>query len=442
MKRVTIIAAMVFAVFSLSAQHPSQSLKDMSESLSPVESQSLQDDFDVIQRQREANAKKAGPGAISQRMGHYEIARLQFGNLLNPVYTPIAPDSNYIQVFKAPDNINIHGFGQIIDPASVGFSVIGQPNFSENDSYTIDTIYLGIRYRTAHPASGFTGDTLRVTAFFGNETDNGVWNVGIGYPANTFPNQPARIDILTPKYAGNSAIGTPGNIASSNKMVFKYALRDMDTTVNFVKIVPSSPIQVPAGQKFGVFSDFIAGQPYDPATQQYYVSGGKGDVNNLSWLYYTAQNSTDDNPYFLEALQIGASSSGISHLLYSQTRYGSWTGANAFRNNYVAPTTLSGNIIDFWVSGNSTVGLDENIYETALNIYPNPASGVLNISIPEAGQYQLQLTSLTGQNVYGEELVVNSKADLSRDFTHLPKGVYLVHLLSNDQSSSAKLVLQ
>ncbi len=440
MKRVTIIA-MMLAAFSLSAQQSAESTSDIAVPLSAAESASFQQDLQKKIQQREALARKGGADFLSQRMAHYDIAVLQFGNLLRPVYTPVAPDSTYIQEIKGVEHINIHGFGQVLDPSSVGYSVIGQPYFAKNDAYEVDTIYVGVRYRTASLTTGFTGDTLRVTVYYGDKEDNGVWNVGVGYNANTFPNQTDRINVAVPRYTGNGNIGTPGHISSVGKMVFKYAFKDMDTTVNFIKIVPPAPIQVGAGQKFGVFCDFMPGQNYDPNTQKYYVSGGNGDVNNLSWLYYTAQSSADNTPYFLETLQIGVPSDGLSNLLFSKTRYHSWTGNDAFRNDYVAPSTISGNIIDFWVSGVTTVGLEEERV-AELAVYPNPGNGKVNISLSIPGKHLLQVVSLTGQLLHQEDLRSSGNEIIERDFSDLSAGIYIIQLLGDDHQSSARLIVQ
>lgn len=439
MKRVTIIA-MMFAVFSLSAQQPAENSPTIAIPLSEAENASLQNDLKRRASQRAA-AKTNGTEYLSQRMAHYDIASLQFGNLLKPVYTPVAPDSTYIQELKGIDNINVHGFGQVFDPASAGFMVIGQPHFSKYDAYEVDTIYIGVRYRTSALTSGYTGDTLRVDIFYGTHTDNGVWNVGIGYPANTFPNQTQRIDVATPRYLGHSAIGSPGNITASGKLEIKYAFKDIDTTVNFIKVVPPSPIQMAAGEKFGVFCDFMPGQSYDGATQRYYVSGGKGDVNNLSWLYLTATNEVDNTPYFLETLQIGSPSSGLSHILDSKTRYASWTGIDAFRNHYVPPVTLSGNLMDVWVSGITTVGQDEAT-QSELGLYPNPGDGLVQISTHMAGKQKLEVRTITGAHVYAEELSLSGQNTIQKDFTHLPEGIYLITLSDGQSQHTSRLIIQ
>ena len=104
----------------------------------------------------------------------------------------------------------------------------------------------------------------------GNNQNNNVWRVGIGYSASTYPGQTARINVLCPRYTGNPTVGVPGSINAPAKMVLKYALKASDTAVNYIKIVPPAPIQVPAGEKFGVFCTFIAGYAYNPLTQVYY----------------------------------------------------------------------------------------------------------------------------------------------------------------------------
>ncbi len=442
MKKLSSILIM-FLALSVSAQQVNDEPKLPAETLSPSERASLQREIQHKRSQWQVNARQKTQGMVSQRMSHADIADMIYGNtLLRLVFSPFAPDSNYLQNFSTPDYINVHGFGQTFDPTSIGFDILGQPYFAKNDPYTIDTIYVGMRYRTASPVTGLTGDTLQVVAFMGDDQDNAVWRIGIGYSANTYPNQPSRINVLVPRYTGNPNIGTPGTINAPNKMVFKYALKASDTTLNYIKIVPTTPIQVPAGDKFGVFCTFIPGYTYDPATQFYYISGSKADVNNMSWLYLTRQNSSDNTPYFFEALNQGDGSAGLSNNLFSNTRYGSWTGSDAFRNEYPSPSTIRGNLIDFWVSGTSTVGLEEDPMDGELTLFPNPSSGKVSITVPSGGTYSLKVTSLTGQVVWTESLKLNDEPLISRDFSSLPQGIYLVSLTGEAAARTAKLTIR
>lgn len=441
MKRITSIL-LVLAGLSLSAQQHLNEPAIAAEELSPGEKANLAREMEQkkLQRQRATFAKTSG--LVSQRMSHSDIGFDQFSATLRTVYSPFAPDSTYIQNFTGPDNINTHGFGQTFDPTSIGFSYLGQQFFTEKDGYTIDTIYVGVRYRTAALTTGFTGDTLQVVAFSGDSVNNQVWRVGIGYPANTYPNQPNRINVLPPRYTGNPAIGTQGTINASNKLIMKYALKDSDTTINYLKVVPPSPINVAPGEKFGVFCTFIPGYTYDPSTQTYYISGGSGDVNNMSWLYHTRQNSTDNYPYFFEALLQGDGSKGLSNTLFSDTRYNSWTGSDAFRNEYVGPTTLRGNLIDFWVSGISTVGVNETSISNGLNVYPNPGAGPVEIAIPSGGEFTLQIMDMMGKVVHSEKFQLNGEGSITRDFSGYSQGVYLVNLSDGKSTRATRLVIQ
>ncbi len=438
MKRVVLLPC-ILAVFSLSAQNLPSNPSFVQEEFTAAEFSKFQSEIDQKHSPRQANALQGTEAIIGQRMSHAEIAVSQFATYLRPVFTPVAPDSNYVQFLKGTSNINIHGFSQTFDPTSVGFKIVGQSNITAQDDYILDTIYVGVRYRTASLETGLTGDTLSVAIFTGTRFDNSVWRVGIGYAPNTFPSQPSRINVLPPKYMGNPAFGVPGTIAAPNKIVVKYALSAKDTAVNFIKIVPPSPIQVTGGHKVGVFCSFIPGYTYDPLSQLYYVSGAKADVNNLSWLYYAPRSETDETPYFLEALQLGAASEGISSILFSRTRYKQWQGQNAFRNDYVAPVTNYGNLIEFYIRASTSVGL----HETGLSditIYPNPTNGKLNIQVEESGRYDLTIVNVQGQTVLTESANILDE-NWALDISHFPKGLYVVNLKGKNHSSQSKVML-
>ncbi len=434
------LASALFGAISLSAQWAPSPSKIQSYDLETDRATQLQHDFDKKTENNRLKQKTNG-GIISQRMSHLDVARDSYTGSLRAVYSPIAPDSTFYQEFgTGPDGINIHGFGQTFDPTSNAFILLGQNNFSKNDPYFLDTIYIGSRYRTANPTTGFTNDTLKVTIFYGNNSNNQVWRVGIGYPANTFPGQANRLNVNTPRYMGNSSIGTPGQILAPNKIVIKYLLKDTDTTGNYIKVVPASPINIPAGNKVGVFCEFVPGYTYNPATQAYYISGANADVNNLSWLYLTAQSNNDDTPYFFEALQFDEESKGISTLLYSQTRYNSWTGTDAFRNEYISSVTNTGNLIDFWVHGRSTVGLEESKIEAQLvNLYPNPSTGVVNLKAAYGGEFHIELLSIDGKLLHSEIRTLNANETHKKELGHLESGVYLIRIAKDLQVQTMKL---
>ncbi|WP_417610529.1 T9SS type A sorting domain-containing protein [Owenweeksia hongkongensis] len=421
------------------AQNVAPEQQEAYEKLSPTEFEQIKKVWET-KKEKAALSKKAG-GPVSQRMSHADVAYTLFQGVINAVFSPFAPDSTYIQDFGSPSAIGAHGYGQTFDPTSAGFGVMGQDYFTQNNSYTIDTIYVGARYRTSSSISGLTGDTLQVAVVMGDTLDDNVWRVGIGYNAGTYPGQNRRINVLPPRYTGNSAVGTPGSLDAPNLMIIKYALKATDTAVNYIKVVPPAPIQVAGGDKIGILNTFIPGQSYDPNTQKYYVSGGRGDVNNISYLRYQNTSTSDNNSYFLEPLTLGSPSAGISFTLFSNTRYGAWTGNDAFRNEYVSPSATRAYLIDFWVTGTSTVGLDENDKFEPLSIYPNPSTGKVSLKVSTGGDYNLQLMDLTGKLVHTEALAVNSSEEFIRDFSYLPRGIYLVTIESGFSKQTIKLSL-
>ncbi len=430
----------LFAVFALmalsvSAQNIPQHPRIEYDTFSPQEQARFDSEFATKQKQISDYKSSAG-AVISQRMSHSDIAYYLFGSSLRLVYSPFAPDSSYTQVFTTPSKMQTHGFGQVFDPTSSGFPTTGQDFLSANDPYQIDTIYLGVRYRTSYPVSGFTQDTLSVTIFTGDTTDNSVWRLGIGYGPGTYYGLGERVEVLPPRYTGTSTAGEQGSIDAPNKIVIKYALTAADTNVNYLKIVPNNPIQVPAGHKVGVHCSFVPGQPFDPTTQVYYRSGGKGDVNNLSWLYLTSKTSADNIPYFLESHNLSNSSKAISTVLFTGTRYNMWTGTSAFRNEYVSPTATNGNLVDFWVTGTSSVSLAENDTPKQINVYPNPSDGRMKFDVTQKGEYTIKVFNTIGYNVYEETIQVDSPMTMEKDFSNLSSGIYTIWVQHADEMLS------
>lgn len=434
-----LLALMLGMAIAATAQNVNNGSEEFSDNLTPLEQAQL----DKIQSQKRAQAlqKKKTNGLVSQRMSHADVAYDIFSSSLRTIFSPFAPDSTYIQDFGTPSAVPAHAFGTTFDPASSGFAAISQSYFAQTDPYTIDTIYIGSRYFTSSSVSGLTGDTLKVTVVMGDTLDNNVWRVGIGWSAGTFPGQNRRMEVIPPRYTGNSSVGTPGTLDAPSQLVLKYALSGADTANIYKKLVPPSPINVPGGKKVGVFVEFIPGQSYNPNTQVYYRSGAKGDVNSLAYLRHTNSSSSDNTSYFLEPLSLGATSAAISFTLFSETRYAAWTGSDAFRNEYPSPSATRAYLIDFWVSGTSTIGLEENHTSSKLKVYPNPSSGKVSIRVAEGGKYTLTMLDILGKTVHREVLSLNGNEEINRDFSNLPRGIYLLNLEGDESRDAIKLTL-
>lgn len=438
--KTSLFAGIVLMALSTSAQNLPQHPRIDFDSFGPQEQAQFEKELNLKQRQN-LNHKSTSGASLSQRMSHADIAYYLFGSNLRLVYSPFAPDSSYTQVFTSPAKMGTHGFGQVFDPTSSGFATTGQEYLSNKDSYQVDTIYVGVRYRTSSPMSGLTGDTLKVTFFTADTSNNSVWRIGIGYGPGTYYGIGERVEVLPPRFTGSPIPGEYGQIDAPNKVIIKYPLSAADTNVNYLKIAPLSPLQVPAGHKVGLHCSFVPGQAFDAATQVYYRSGGKGDVNNLSWLYLTSKQAADNVPYFLESHNLSNNSAALSTVLFSGTRYHSWTGTSAFRNEYVSPTATNGNLIDFWVTGTSSVGLNETSMSKAISLYPNPGKGKVSFDLEFNGDYTIQINNAMGATVHQEILHLDSPSTIERDLSKLTNGIYTIWIQHADEMFSGKWIV-
>lgn len=105
----------------------------------------------------------------------------------------------------------------------------------------------------------------------------------------------------------------------------------------------------------------------------------------------------------------------------------------AFENGGV----FYGEIEDYTIVNSATVGINETLSQSNINISPNPSSGVfkingINADIPT----QIEVTNNLGQIVY------TTNNSLGINLTHLSKGLYQIKISQNETSSIKKLVLE
>lgn len=85
---------------------------------------------------------------------------------------------------------------------------------------------------------------------------------------------------------------------------------------------------------------------------------------------------------------------------------------------------------------------DEN---SQLQVFPNPSAGIFNISMDElsSDNHNLTVTDITGKVVYTEQLkVANRQLRSTIDLSHLSKGVYVLEITGEQQTTSTKLQIR
>ncbi len=98
-------------------------------------------------------------------------------------------------------------------------------------------------------------------------------------------------------------------------------------------------------------------------------------------------------------------------------------------------------IPDFELALNTTLSVKDIENLSALEVYPNPASNKINVSIPEnIGLVKLQLYDVLGKKVKEEQLL--SENNNSINLSNLSKGVYLMRFNSKQGFKTTKIVIE
>jgi hypothetical protein len=91
------------------------------------------------------------------------------------------------------------------------------------------------------------------------------------------------------------------------------------------------------------------------------------------------------------------------------------------------------------------VGVEEPEAFTQLDIFPNPASGILNINfrLEDSQSVELQLVNITGESVYSETLTnVAGEISNSIDISKFAKGIYILNLTSARGHVNKKVIIK
>ncbi len=77
---------------------------------------------------------------------------------------------------------------------------------------------------------------------------------------------------------------------------------------------------------------------------------------------------------------------------------------------------------------------------SSLNIYPNPAKSVFTIDLGATKTGEIQIVDAMGRRVYSNEF--NGKSKLRINSSNWEKGIYMIQMISNDEVSSSKIVIE
>jgi hypothetical protein len=114
---------------------------------------------------------------------------------------------------------------------------------------------------------------------------------------------------------------------------------------------------------------------------------------------------------------------------------------NASTNTLVAATFGRG----VWQSPPYNIASVENVSANneSLNIYPNPASGIINLKcfIQGTGNYSMNLSNVLGQTIYSRNIIISGNYKGSIDVSSFTKGIYFLSLKGSSGTEMVKKLL-
>jgi hypothetical protein len=89
------------------------------------------------------------------------------------------------------------------------------------------------------------------------------------------------------------------------------------------------------------------------------------------------------------------------------------------------------------------IGVEEGVFTSALNVYPVPTTGMVNMNIkfPSTSDVKISVSDLQGRTVYSDTQVSVSELNGSIDLSSVNKGVYVLRVATANGSAIRKIVI-
>ena len=87
---------------------------------------------------------------------------------------------------------------------------------------------------------------------------------------------------------------------------------------------------------------------------------------------------------------------------------------------------------------NQNSGIDDVPQDSAIRLFPNPVSDILNFTSKSSGRIVLNVTDLTGKSLLTREM----KKKISIDLSSLPAGIYLARFTMDDGNTATKKIVR
>ncbi|HMQ76710.1 MAG TPA: T9SS type A sorting domain-containing protein [Flavobacteriales bacterium] len=237
----------------------------------------------------------------------------------------------------------------------------------------------------------------------------------------------------------NGFINNSGNLATeASKPAFvnvdiTYALTGFDLTANvtvnsYADFAGTYKLHIAATEDFYTFSGNTTGQDEYHYAQRKMMPNAQGTTVNLT----AGGTETISHTYtFTE----GGPAQGNYNL------WGTLDGVTlvAFVQNSTTKEILQADFVNVVATG-----VEENVLDNSLRVFPNPSNGVVNVAfdLPSGQQASLEVTNVLGEVVYTTSRSIGAGAQREVvDLSTLTNGVYYMTITAGDLKSTRKVTL-
>ena len=356
--------------------------------------------------------------------------------------------NNIVSNVNKPANIYLMKAGSLVDPKSPNWdpNYAGNPLFTANDAYTLDTIFIGGHYRMI-AADKSVGDTLFIEVAYG-DTINGTFRrlnnkvLGYEYAVREFPT-PAGVH-------GHNAYQQP----TTNYYRFNYVLTAKDTvTVNnpyagFIVVkLPNNGLSIPANNLFSVTYTYIPGakSSYKNGNAVYGYGGAVG-VDNGFAVVYGINNGKLANNYFKDLKNYY--NEPMEYYNWQQYHLSAKYGLKTFLDSVTLPEAQLVYELLYSVtklpSGAGIAAATEKHFTVAQN-YPNPCNTIsyIGYELPTDANVSLAVYDLTGKvvviNNAGMQFAGSHTLELNT--ANVPAGVYFYSFTAGESKVTKRLTV-
>jgi len=110
--------------------------------------------------------------------------------------------------------------------------------------------------------------------------------------------------------------------------------------------------------------------------------------------------------------------------------------------NYIWNSELNELVVNlkntYYYSDKKLTGTEIISEKNTVNVYPNPATNIVNFKFKDNSSARIELYNLHGARVISQQLLGNRQLSVS----HLNKGIYIYHILQNGKTYQGKIMVE